>query len=108
MEQELGNGWAEGVHKDDFERCLEIYLSNFKNKTPFDMEYRIRFNDGSYRWIIDYGKPIFDFKDKFIGFIGYCFDISEQKDYEEKLMNALKKARGIRYFKKLFSCKYVS
>lgn len=27
MEQEVGNGWAEGVHPDDCYRCLETYLT---------------------------------------------------------------------------------
>ena len=30
MEQELGNGWAEGVHKDDFDRCLNVYTTSFE------------------------------------------------------------------------------
>lgn len=27
MEQEFGNGWAEGVHPDDFGFCLETYVT---------------------------------------------------------------------------------
>ena len=30
----MGNGWAEGVHKEDYDRCVEIYLSNFEKRTP--------------------------------------------------------------------------
>ena len=30
MEDEVGNGWATGVHPDDFDRCLKIYLDNFE------------------------------------------------------------------------------
>jgi PAS domain S-box-containing protein len=77
MEQELGNGWAEGVHKEDFDRCLEIYLSNFAARTPFRMEYRLRRADGEYRWLFDHGVPRFSGDGAFLGYIGSCTDIND-------------------------------
>ncbi|HST60332.1 MAG TPA: ATP-binding protein [Longimicrobium sp.] len=85
MEQEMGNGWAEGVHPDDYQRCLDIYLTNFHARRPFSMEYRLRRADGEYRWLLDNGVPRFDAEDGFAGFIGSCIDINERRENEEGL-----------------------
>jgi PAS domain S-box-containing protein len=85
MEQEMGNGWAEGVHPDDYQRCLDIYLSNFQARRPFSMEYRLRRADGEYRWLLDNGVPRFDADGGFAGFIGSCIDINERRENEEGL-----------------------
>ena len=85
LEQELGNGWAEGVHPEDFDRCLHTYVAAFDGRRPFSMDYRIRHADGSYRWIRDDGNPRYDSQGMFLGYIGYCVDISEQKAADEEL-----------------------
>ncbi|MEI6391288.1 MAG: CHASE domain-containing protein [Verrucomicrobiota bacterium] len=84
LEQELGNGWAEGVHPDDYQRCLDIYLGAFKARATFSMEYRLRRADGEYRWVLGNGAPRFTATGIFIGFIGSCIDITDHKRMEEK------------------------
>lgn len=85
LEQELGYGWAEGVHPEDYQRCMDIYVTHFDQRLPFAMEYRLRHADGSYRWLVDLGSPRFNSRGDFIGYIGFCYDITEQKAAGEEL-----------------------
>jgi len=85
LEQEIGNGWAEGVHPDDFQRCLHTYVTAFDRREKFSMDYRLRRHDGEYRWLQDEGCPRYDSKGEFIGYIGYCIDITERKIAEGKV-----------------------
>src|SRR5258708_35698010 len=82
LEQELGDGWAEGVHREDFDRCFEVYVNSFEARQPFTMEYRLRRSDGEYRWVLDNGTPRFAPDDTFLGYIGSCIDITERKQAE--------------------------
>ncbi|MDY9922152.1 MAG: sensor domain-containing diguanylate cyclase [Synergistota bacterium] len=78
MEEEYGFGWAEGVHPDDLDRCVKIFLDNFKLQRPFEMDYRLKRYDGQYRWINDRGVPFYDKNNIFIGFIGSCMDVTDK------------------------------
>lgn len=82
MEQELGEGWVEGVHPQDLKRCLEIYVSHFDRRAPFRMEYRLRRADGEYRWILDTGVPRLDQGGAFLGYIGCCLDVTATRERE--------------------------
>jgi PAS domain S-box-containing protein len=82
IEQELGNGWTEGVHPDDLQRCIAIYVEAFDQRRPFSMEYRLRRYDGEYHWITDSGSPRFLPDGTFAGFIGCCVDIHDRKALE--------------------------
>jgi diguanylate cyclase (GGDEF)-like protein/PAS domain S-box-containing protein len=83
LEQEYGNGWAEGVHPDDFQRCLNTYVTAFDARQEFTMEYRLRRHDGEYRWLVDHGVPRFDDHGKFLGYIGSCVDITDRHAVED-------------------------
>jgi len=85
MEQEYGNGWSEGVHPDDFDRCLEIYMGSFNKQESFEMEYRLKRFDGAYRWVLDKGAPLYGNNGEFTGYIGSCIDVTERVEAQESL-----------------------
>ena len=85
MEEEAGSGWAEGIHADDYARCLETFDSSFDRREPFTIEYRLRRADGEFRWVFDTGTPRFSSGGDFLGYIGSCVDITDRKETEEAL-----------------------
>jgi PAS domain S-box-containing protein len=85
LEQEMGNGWAEGVHPDDLQRCLKIYTEAFDARKAFVMQYRLRRYDGEYRWISDQGVARYDSNGKFSGYIGSCVDVTDLLNKDEAL-----------------------
>jgi PAS domain S-box-containing protein len=85
LEEESGNGWTQNVHPEDFDRCLQIYVSNFDARRPFEMQYRMRHHTGQYRWILDRGVPRYAADGTFEGYVGGCLDIHDQKQAAEKV-----------------------
>ena len=85
LEEELGNGWAAGVHPDDREKCLETYTQAFDRRQPFRMEYRLRGHDGKFRWLLDIGVPRLGTDGSFAGYIGSCVDVNERVVAEQQL-----------------------
>ncbi|HSE23740.1 MAG TPA: ABC transporter substrate binding protein [Pyrinomonadaceae bacterium] len=88
LEQELANGWTEGIHPDDYVHCLDTYTANFDGRNRFEIEYRLRRADGEYRWIFANGTPRFASDGEFLGYIGSCVDITERKESEVALTKA--------------------
>jgi two-component system sensor histidine kinase VicK len=84
MAEELGNGWVEGVHPDDRDRFLAVYLGAFEQRHPFDTEYRLRRADGEYRWLIDRAVPLYR-GGAFSGYIGTCIDVHERRQASDRM-----------------------
>jgi len=101
-EQELGNGWAEGVHPDDYDNCLDFYIAKFNRREAFEIEYRLHHADGSYRWILDLGNPRHDSSGAFSGYIGHCYDITDRKHNEQALIQAKEDAEAANKAKSSF------
>jgi PAS domain S-box-containing protein len=93
MQQESGDGWAEGVYSADLQRYLRVYNQAFDTRQSFKIEYRLRYHTADYIWILDHGKPRYNENGKFVGYIGFCMDITEQKQAETQAaeLEALKR-----------------
>ena len=85
MEQELGNGWKEGVHPDDLAKISQTYGPAFDAREPFVMQYRLKNSDGEYRWITDQGVPRYGPHGNFRGYVGACVDITDLLKKEAEL-----------------------
>jgi PAS domain S-box-containing protein len=96
LQQELGDGWAEGIHPDDYTRCTGTYNSAVDERTPFKMEYRRRNREGAFRWIIDIGAPRLSPNGEFLGHIGSCLDITDHRLTEDALQEALNDASDLK------------
>jgi PAS domain S-box-containing protein len=102
MSQEIGNGWAENIHPEDRQRCLDAYTKSFEQRGKYQSEYRLRRHDGEYRWILDTGVPRFNQDGSFAGYIGICVDVTDRKSAEqerdlmhERLRLAMKSGKAV-------------
>ncbi|PKL61633.1 MAG: hypothetical protein CVV31_10550 [Methanomicrobiales archaeon HGW-Methanomicrobiales-2] len=95
LEQELGDGWVEGVHPDDRARCTGISAGAFARREPFSMTLRLRRHDGEYRWLQNDGSPRYDTHGNFCGYIGHCLDVTSQRLAEETLRKTAEKMESI-------------
>jgi PAS domain S-box-containing protein len=89
MDQEVGNGWAENVHPEDFDRCVETYRSAFAARRPFTMTYRLKRSDGEYRELLDNGAAFYR-NGEFAGYFGSCIDVTDFKVLESQLRQTQK------------------
>jgi PAS domain S-box-containing protein len=78
LEEELGNGWAEGLHPDDRDLCLETYLKAFSARTPYRVQYRVQRGGGEYGWIEDSGTPLIE-DNVFVGFMATAVDVTDRR-----------------------------
>jgi PAS domain S-box-containing protein len=84
LDDERGRGWTERLHPQDAERALRLWKMQMDRHLPFELEFRMRRYDGTYRWILNRGVPVFEEPGRtFSGYIGSCIDITERKEAEQ-------------------------
>ncbi|MEI6947883.1 PAS domain S-box protein [Paraflavisolibacter sp. H34] len=84
LEEEIASNVDDNIHPDDVVRVKQIYYSNTLARKPFDVEYRLRTGDGSFRWIIDRATPRYLEDGTYVGYIGIGYDIQDRKEADEQ------------------------
>jgi PAS domain S-box-containing protein len=77
--ESVGNGWSNVLHPDDRERCLLIWERAVLTETPYEIEYRFRRSDGTYRWHLGKGLPVRDEQGNIRNWFGICLDIHDRR-----------------------------
>jgi len=88
MDQGSGEGWIAGIHPKDRDQFLQTYHRAFDARENFRIEHRLRRHDGEYRWLLNQGVPLIPPDGEFVGYIGSCIDITEEKTKEAELREA--------------------
>jgi PAS domain S-box-containing protein len=88
LAEESNEGWVNGVHVDDRQKCIDTYNQSLKEQKGFYLEYRLRRYDGEYRWVADNSVPRYSKDGTFLGFISASIDIDDQKRFREKIQDS--------------------
>lgn len=88
LEDEIPDGWSHGIHDADRDAALAVFLDAHQRREPYKAEYRVRRADGLFRWVHDHGAPWFDADGRFMGQMGCCVDITDQRTHQWTAANA--------------------
>lgn len=91
----LGSGWLDSVHPDDRFRSAEAVRNANAKRNAFDIDYRLRCRDGSYRWVLGSGRPRFGEHGEFLGHVGSVIDVHERREAEERLRESEARYRAV-------------
>lgn len=77
------------VHPDYRKQFYYHVHQNSKDETPVSLQYKIIRKDGNERWIEHVCQPVFDIEGNYMGHRGSNFDITEKRETEREILNAI-------------------
>jgi two-component system sensor histidine kinase/response regulator len=84
---QLGINWLNNVHPNDLEKLVNHYQKALRDKKPFSIDFRFMDKKGNYEWMLIKGTPRYSHDNVYMGFIGSCISIHDQKEFEAKISN---------------------
>ena len=78
-EQSIGWAWGGTIHPDDLANCLQRWSNAWEKGETYEIEYRLKSADGTFRWFKGIGLPVRDTSGNITKWFGICTDIEEQK-----------------------------
>lgn len=82
----MGGIWNVLLHPDDQARSAARWEESLRTGEPYEIEYRFKAGDGSYRWFMGRAVPVRDSEGHIIRWFGTCTDIHDKKLAEEALV----------------------
>jgi PAS domain S-box-containing protein len=83
--ESLGAGWAAVLHPEDAAACFAAWTRAVQTGGVFEAEYRMRRNDGVYRWFLGRGLPVRDRQGRVRKWLGTATDIDDRKRAEKEV-----------------------
>ena len=74
-----GEGWNDMFHPEDQARAWDVWRHSLTTGDPYQIEYRLKHFDGTYRWVLGRALPIRGEDGAITRWFGTCTDIHEQK-----------------------------
>lgn len=85
----LDTHFAPLIHPDDLQNCVEHFQALVERNEPIvDIEYRVRHEDGSWRWYVSNVTSVQDDTEKILYCVGIARDVSDRKAAEVELRAA--------------------
>ena len=97
-DEELPNertSFLEVVHPEDRPRIEEAVRQHFRERTPYDIEYRMRLKSGSYHWFRGRGQAVWNADGRAIRFAGASSDIEAEKKAEDSIKSLLAEQQAL-------------
>ena len=74
-----GEAWNGMFHSDDQARAWDVWRRSLSTGEPYNIEYRLKHHDGTYRWVLGRALPLRDDAGAITRWFGTCTDVHEQK-----------------------------
>ncbi|MBV9081479.1 MAG: PAS domain S-box protein [Acidobacteriaceae bacterium] len=96
-EELQGEGWLQVLHPDDHERVGATWAEALREGQSYELEYRLRRFDGSYRWFVARAIPLRNAEGQILEWFGSSTDIHELKRSQEALRRSNEELRQFAY-----------
>ena len=95
VDQEQPLDWLDLIHPEDRDRILQLQEDYLTKKIPqYVSEYRMRCQDGSYKWILTQAMAVWNDEGKPIRLVGANNDITDRKFAKMEMLQAMEAAQS--------------
>jgi PAS domain S-box-containing protein len=84
-----GWGWLDAVHPEDRELTVRSWEASLSTRTPYQLEYRLRRQDGVYRHMLARAVPVLEKDGRVREWVGAHRDVTRQRQGEAELERLL-------------------